>query len=60
MTFPGACAVEVAGDPPGKIHEYWDALEVVLKDTGLPAATVTFEAGDAIVPRGGLVPKSES
>src|SRR5689334_7568774 len=24
-TFPGTCAVEVAGDPPGKIQEYWDA-----------------------------------
>jgi hypothetical protein len=21
MTFPGACATEVVGEPPGKIHE---------------------------------------
>ena len=33
MTFPGFCAVELAGDPPGKTHEYLAAVEVVLKET---------------------------
>jgi len=38
VTLPGFCAVEVAGEPPGKTHEYFAALEVVAKDTEPPAA----------------------
>ena len=55
MTFPGFWAVEVAGDPPGKTHEYWAAVEVVLKATDPPATIVVFAAGDVMVPRGGEV-----
>ena len=38
VTLPGFCAVEVAGDPPGKTHEYFAELEVVPKDTDPPAS----------------------
>jgi len=55
VTFPGLLAVEVDGDPPGKIHEYWAAVEVVLKETEPPAMIVVSEAGDVIVPTGGGV-----
>ena len=55
MAFPGTCAVEVAGDPPGKTHEYWAAVEVVLKATDPPAAIVVSPAGDEMVPCGGEV-----
>jgi hypothetical protein len=33
VIFPGTWAVEVAANPPGKIHEYLDAEEVVLNET---------------------------
>ena len=55
VMFPGVCALEFAGDPPGKTHEYFAAMEVVLKGTDCPAVMVTSEAGDVIVPRGGAV-----
>ena len=55
MTFPGFWSVEVAGEPPGKTHEYWAALEAVPKETDPPATIVAFPAGDEIVPRGGEV-----
>jgi hypothetical protein len=54
-TFPGVCAVEVAGEPPGNTQEYLEAVELVLKETAPPAGMVVFEAGDAIAPRGGAV-----
>ena len=55
VTFPGLWAVEVAGEPPGKTHEYLAAVEVVLKETDPPAGIVMSEAGDAIAPTGGAV-----
>jgi hypothetical protein len=60
VTFPGVCATDVAGDPPGKTHEYWAAVLLVLKETDPPAGTVTSEAGDVISPTGGEVAWSES
>jgi hypothetical protein len=54
-TLPGACATEVAGDPPGNTHEYLAAAVPVLKETDPPAVIVVSEAGDAIVPVGGDV-----
>ena len=41
MTFPGFCAVEVAGDPPGKTQEYFAARVLVPKQTEPPAGMVT-------------------
>ena len=55
MIFPGVCTLEVAGDPPGNTHEYFAAMEVVLKAADPPAVMVTSDAGDVIVPRGGDV-----
>ena len=55
VTFPGVCAVDVAGDPPGKTHEYWAAVVLVLKKTDPPAGIVVSPAGDAIIPLGGVV-----
>ena len=49
------CAVEVAGDPPGKTHEYLAAVAVLLKETDPPAVMVTSESGDVIAPTGGDV-----
>ena len=54
VTFPGIRAVEVAGVPPGKTHEYLAAVEVVLKETDWPAVIVISEVGDAIAPSGGV------
>jgi hypothetical protein len=45
VTLPGFCAVEVAGDPLGKTHEYLAAVEVVPKETDPPARIVASEAG---------------
>jgi hypothetical protein len=59
-TFPGTCAVDIAGDPPGKIQEYCAALVVVLNETGWPAVIVTSVEGIAIELRGGAVAKGES
>ena len=52
--------MEVVGDPPGKIHEYFAAAVPVLKTTEPPAGIVTSEAGDAIAPDGGEVLWAES
>jgi hypothetical protein len=59
-TFPGFLSVEVRGEPPGKTQEYLAALEVVLKETVLPAAIVMSEIGEVIVPLGGVVEYGES
>ena len=53
VTLPGVLAVDVAGVPPGKIHEYFVAVLVVAKDTVPPAVIVTSDAGELIVPAGG-------
>jgi hypothetical protein len=55
VTLPGFCAVEVAGDPLGKTHEYLAAAEVVPKETDPPAGIVVSDAGVEIVPFGGNV-----
>ena len=60
MTAPGFCAVDVAGDPLGKTHEYVAALKLVLKETDWPAVMVTLADGESIVPRGGAVTYGES
>ena len=60
MTFPGIWAVDVAGEPPGKTHEYVAAVDVVLKETEPPAGMVTSKLGDAIAPRGGDVAEGVS
>lgn len=59
-TFPGFWSVEVAVEAPGKTQEYLAALEVVLKETMLPAGIVMSEVGDVIAPLGGVVAYSES
>jgi hypothetical protein len=55
VTFPGFWAVEVAGEPPGKIQEYLAALLLVPKATAVPAGMVTSEAGEPMLPLGGAV-----
>src|SRR5262249_30512553 len=55
VTFPRVWAGGVGCGPPGKIHEYWAAVEVVLKETEPPAMIVVSAAGDVIVPTGGGV-----
>ena len=57
-TLPGTCAVDVAGEPPGKIQEYCAATVVVLKETGWPAAIVTSMEGVAIDHAGALSRKA--
>jgi hypothetical protein len=52
--------VEVAGDPPGNIHEYLAAVELVLKETEEPAVIVVLDVGEEIAPRGGEVAFVES
>ena len=52
VTLPGFCAVEVAGDPPGKTQEYRAALLLVPKATAPPEGIVTSEVGELIVPEG--------
>ena len=47
--------MDLVGEPPGKIHEYWDAVVLELKETDPPAVMVTSEAGDASAPLGGVV-----
>ena len=48
------------GVPPGNTQEYLAAVEVVVKETMLPAAIVMSEVGDAIVPLGCVVEYNES
>jgi hypothetical protein len=55
VTLPGLCPTDVAGEPPGKTHEYRAAVVLELKETDPPAGMVTSEAGDAIAPTGGVV-----
>src|SRR5678815_1886045 len=60
VTLPGLCAVEVAGVPPGNTHEYFAAVVVVPKETGLPAGMVRSVAGEAMVPSGAELAYGES
>jgi len=53
VTFPGFCAVDVAGVPPGNTQEYLEALVFVPKLTTLPAVIVTLPDGALIAPLGG-------
>ena len=55
VTLPGFWAVDVAGEPPGNTHEYFDALLLVPKVTVPPAGIVTSDAGESILPEGGVV-----
>jgi hypothetical protein len=53
LMLPGLLAVEVAGDPPGKTHEYFAALDVVANETDAPATIWVSAAGDEMMPLGG-------
>jgi hypothetical protein len=53
VTFPGFCAVDVAGVPPGNTQEYLEAVVFVPKLTTLPALIVTLPDGALITPLGG-------
>ena len=53
VTFPGFCAVDVAGVPPGNTQEYLEALVLVPKLITLPAVIVTSPDGAVIAPVGG-------
>jgi hypothetical protein len=53
VMLPGFCAVEVAGDPLGKTHEYLAEVVLVEKDTACPAPIVMSEAGVEMMPLGG-------
>ena len=53
VTFPGFCAVDVAGVPPGNTQEYLEAVVLVPKLIPLPAVIVTSPDGAVIVPLGG-------
>src|SRR5215471_1353246 len=50
VTFPGFCAVDVAGVPPGNTHEYVEALVLVPKLIALPAVIVISPDGAVIAP----------
>ena len=52
VIFPGFCAVDVAGVPPGKTQEYLEAVVLVPKLIALPAVIVTSPDGAVIVPLG--------
>src|SRR5437762_7359185 len=53
VTFPGVCAVDVAGVPPGNTQEYFEALVFVPKLITLPAVIVISPDGAVIAPLGG-------
>ena len=53
VTFPGFCAVDVAGVPPGNTQEYLEALVFVPKLTTLPAVIVMSPDVAVIAPVGG-------
>jgi hypothetical protein len=53
VTFPGFCAVDVAGVPPGNTQEYFEAVVLVPKLIALPAVIVLSPEGVVIVPVGG-------
>jgi len=59
VTLPGVFATDVAGDPPGKTHEYFAAVVLVPKETDPPAGIVASEPGDVITPTGGGVAYGE-
>ena len=52
--------MDLVGEPPGKIHEYLDAVVVEPKETDPPAVMVTSEAGEVIAPLGGVVSYGDS
>ena len=53
VTFPGFCAVDVAGVPPGNTQEYFEAVVLVPKLIALPAVIVISPDGAVITPVGG-------
>ena len=53
VTFPGFCAVDVAGVPPGNTQEYLEAVVLVPKLITLPAVIVISPDGAVIAPAGG-------
>ena len=53
LTFPGFCAVDVAGLPPGNTQEYFEAVLPVPKLIALPAVIVISPDGVVIAPLGG-------
>ena len=53
VTFPGFCAVDVAGVPPGNTQEYAEAVVLEPKLIALPAVIVTSVDGAVIIPLGG-------
>ena len=53
VTFPGFCAVDVAGVPPGNTQEYFEAVVLVPKVITLPAVIVILPDGAVIAPAGG-------
>jgi len=53
VTFPGFCAVDVAGVPPGNTQEYLEAVVLVPKLITLPAVIVISPDGVVITPIGG-------
>jgi hypothetical protein len=53
VTFPGFCAVDVAGFPPGKTQEYFEAVLLVPKLIILPAVIVISPDGAVMAPVGG-------
>jgi hypothetical protein len=53
LTFPGFCAVDVAGVPPGNTQEYLKALVLVPKLSTLPAVIVISPDGAVMAPVGG-------
>jgi hypothetical protein len=53
VTFPGFCAVDVAGVPPGNTQEYLKALVLVPKLITLPAVIVISLDGAVMAPVGG-------
>jgi hypothetical protein len=53
LTFPGFCAVDVAGVPPGNTQEYLKALVLVPKLITLPAVIVISPDGAVMAPVGG-------
>jgi hypothetical protein len=53
VMFPGFCAVDVAGFPPGNTQEYFEALVLVPKLIALPAVIVISPDGAVMAPVGG-------
>ena len=59
VTLPGFCAVEIAGEPEGKTHEYLAAVVVVPKDNDPPARIVVSDGGVEMMPSGAAAAKGE-